>query len=702
MKKCAVCRAQYTGAACPLCGSKELFDDSIEEYPDVIIEDISEDDEMSDEELAAHDRRVRASKGIKSVTVPSGVSEIRAESYRDHLDLKEVIFEAGATPTRIGKYAFAGCKNLTSIVIPQSVVEIGEGAFKDCVCLKEVVFEKGSRLQTIGCEAFASTVELSHIVIPKTVRRIHRHAFSRKDMNRAPYGFIAFCEASREKMLGAYEGLLEHFVVWNYRHDHAFSKCEALTYLDKPVLTVPSTTFAIKRGTYQNTTMKSVDLSQASCLTVIGRNAFSGFQGLKTVEIPDSVVMIDEGAFSNCPNLTAVIIGKKSRLQYIASDAFKNCPKLSSIRFPDGVTRIDDRSCLEGTLYWEDTTNWKEGLLYCGKHLIAYDRSKITEDIYISDSLFLPRFVRSIAGRAFAGQSGIHYISFDKCSALKEIPPQLCESCSKLEDVFFPKKSIDMIRFRAFADCDAFKNGLLFPDSLQYIGEEAFIDSSIPHAMFRDPSMLRIIGVSAFRDSRIESIEIPENMIAIHGLAFFDSSLNVIHIYGGLEYIDPYFTSFEPGRVYLYDPDKWSQTTVHIMEESAPRGVFGYCMEYELFDPVMSTDHLYLYKSGKRMNGTLYLKKTDRIAEGAFAFLKGLREVHLPKGLKRIESKAFMLCPDLERVYIPKGVEYIAKDAFTTWGFGESKAILYCEERSQPAGWELTDDDISIIWGRKK
>ena len=77
--------------------------------------------------------------------------------------------------TKIGNYAFCGCKRLTSIKIPNSVTEIGQNAFSDCKGLTYI--EIPNSVTEIGKGAFSGCTGLTSIEIPNNVTKIGDAAF---------------------------------------------------------------------------------------------------------------------------------------------------------------------------------------------------------------------------------------------------------------------------------------------------------------------------------------------------------------------------------------------------------------------------------------------------------------------------------------------------------------------------------------------
>lgn len=177
--------------------------------------------------------------------------------------------------TKIGRRAFAGCRELKSVVIPGSVTIIEREAFLACCELESVTIPDS--VTSIGDFVFDNCDSLESIVIPKSVTSIGAHAFYN-------------CDSLKSVSIpGSVTSI----------GSRAFFKCCGLTSI-----TIPDS------------------------VTSIGECAFAGCKKLSSVVIPSSVEFIGECAFCDCHKLTSVTI--PDSVEKVGKDVFKNCSSLSN------------------------------------------------------------------------------------------------------------------------------------------------------------------------------------------------------------------------------------------------------------------------------------------------------------------------------------------------------------------------------------
>lgn len=87
--------------------------------------------------------------------------------------IKKIVIKEGVT--RIGDYAFAGCRNLTSVEIPNSVTSIGVRAFVECIHIPSI--EIPNSVTSIEEQAFSRCDDLTSIEIPNSVTIIWISSF---------------------------------------------------------------------------------------------------------------------------------------------------------------------------------------------------------------------------------------------------------------------------------------------------------------------------------------------------------------------------------------------------------------------------------------------------------------------------------------------------------------------------------------------
>ena len=190
-------------------------------------------------------------RNLKSLKLPSGVTEIGSSAFEDCRDLTSLTIPSGVT--EIGSSAFKGCTDLTSLSLPSGITEIGSFAFEDCSGLTSLSLPSG--ITKIGSSAFKGCTGLTSLSLPSGVNEIG---------------------------------------------SSAFEDCSGLTSLSLPsgITKIGSLTF------YGCTGLTS--LSLPSGVTEIGSSAFSGCTGLTSLSLPSSITEIDSYAFKGCTGLKDV------------------------------------------------------------------------------------------------------------------------------------------------------------------------------------------------------------------------------------------------------------------------------------------------------------------------------------------------------------------------------------------------------------
>ena len=363
----------------------------------------------------------------------------------------------GKAVTSIGEDAFLRCESLRNVTIPNSIVSINSFAFSGCESLESINIPNS--VTCIDNRAFADCISLKKVTIGTGVTSIGEKAFYNTSLYNNDTNW-----QNGVLYIGDYliSGKLEIYDSYAYNF-----------YLIDEV----KGNYRIKDGT-----------------KIIADNAFRNCTLLTGITMPDSLINIGYWAFSST-SLKSVVIGKN--VTTINDWAFDSCESLTSIIIPDNVKNIG--GAFYGTALYNNESNWKDGVLYIGNHLIA-----ASEDL--EGSYKIKDGTKTIASGAFSG-------------------------CRSLTEIIIPD-SINVINDDTFSNCSSLTS-VTIPDSVTEIGDSAFfwckalISITIPESVTS-------IGYDAFTwCESLTNITIPDSVIHIDDNAFCGDYNLVIDCYKG-------------------------------------------------------------------------------------------------------------------------------------------------------------------------
>ncbi len=266
--------------------------------------------------------------------------------------------------------------------------------------------------------------------------------------------------------------------------------------------------------------IKSVTIGDG--VTSIGKHAFNCCYSLTSVTISDSVKSIGDCAFGGCDSLENVyytgdvagwcaidffdsssnpidyaenlyingVLIKKlvipDSVTNIGDYAFCGYLGLTSIIIPDSVTSIGG-SAFYSTAIYNDSSNWENGVLYIGNHLIKVENT-------IDGSYVIKDGTKVIADSAFS-------------------------SCDSLTSVTIPD-SVTSIGNQAFSSCDSLTS-ITIPDSVTSIGDYAFHWCDSLTSVTIGNGVTSIGGYAFYSCNSLTSVTIGNGVTSIGDYAFY-------------------------------------------------------------------------------------------------------------------------------------------------------------------------------------
>ncbi len=178
-------------------------------------------------------------------------------------------------------------------------------------------------------------------------------------------------------------------------------------------------------------------------------SAFYGCTGLCGISLSNSIAEIPDEAFYNCTSLTELSL--PDSVKSIGAMAFCGCESLFGIGLPDGIESIGSFA-FHGTEIYADQTNWENGVLYIGSCLIEAN-SGLPDKYIVKDG------TRLIADSAFSGSDKLLRISVPE--SVISVGDYAFYGCTALSTVYYGGVSDDWKKIVIGSDNESLSSAAL-------------------------------------------------------------------------------------------------------------------------------------------------------------------------------------------------------------------------------------------------
>ena len=436
----------------------------------------------------------------------------------------------------------------------------------------------------------------------------------------------------------------------------------------------------------------------------IGTWAFAGSY-ITSIVIPNSVEVIELGAFQNCRLLTSITLS--DHLTSIGGWAFYGCDQLTSITIPKTIKEIGENAFgigLSKTYYTGTIADWCK-IQFAD---LSSNPAYTSRNLYINNEevrdVVIPNTIDSISAYAFT-------------------------NCLSITSVTIPS-SITKFDTRTFRGCHSITSIVVQEGNTKYDSRNncnAIIETASNTLIAATPATIipntvTTITSSAFtRCSALKAITIPNSVTSIGRYAFSDciftkdkfvnnSSLSAEeNNYWGAKIVDEEINGL------LIRNDTAIACRPNITSVTIPNGLKG-GITYNLFRECHSlTSMIWDVKHysdsvsepfyGTKINSITFGNNVEYIPANICGSMHSLKNVIISDNVTEIGDRAFRSCHALTSVTIPKSVSNIGKAAFSwcneltsvVW-YPESCKGWYNEEGAWPL-FNMCNKLSSIVFG---
>lgn len=484
------------------------------------------------------------------------VTKISTNAFKERTTIVSIIIPESIK--RIDDYAFSGCTGLTVVTIGKNVEYIGNRAFMGCTGLTTVNWNAkachynsssyyssyrifygcGKKLDTINIGEYVSSIPSDAFYDCYGLTSVHITNLSKWCEISFGNEFANPLYYAHKLYLG--DELLTSFTIPN--DVTVLSKYLFAGFLGLEDIIIPDSVMSINGAFDECKELRKIDVS-------INNTAFASVDGIlydkaKTriicvplaiqgaVSIPDSVMTIEQNAFSNRYGITEIRIGNS--VSEIGRNAFYNCNKLKGVTVGNKVRTIGDSAfdnCANlESVHITDLANWFAISFSNGTSNPVYYAHNLYLNDKLVEDLVVPENITSIGQYAFVGCSTLNSVSipngvtdigisaFDKCERLTGV---YIEDIAKWCVVRFSNETSNPLYYAHLLYFNQeLMTELIIPGDVENINPFAFYNcnSLISVTIFDD---LISIGHHSFSNcKKLTSITIGSNVASIGDGAF--------------------------------------------------------------------------------------------------------------------------------------------------------------------------------------
>ena len=392
----------------------------------------------------------------------------------------------------------------------------------------------------------------------------------------------------------------------------------------------------------------------------IGKNPYLFTYGLQV----DNTISIN-GIKGECPEsiiIPAFLDGLP--VTSVSTGAFAGKKNLKSITLPDSITSVGTNA-FYNTGFYNDASNWVNGVLYLGKCLIKADSNRVSGVFTVRNGtkcvageafldcvkltkIILPDGIVTIGGYAFSGCKGLTSMIFP--NSLTSIGRGALDRCSGLTELSIPFTG---------------EQRLTPDDQYQYplgyiFGALSFSGSVEVKQRYYYISTSTYYTDTFYIPEKLKKVTVTDSKYILYGAFYNCSNITEIILSDGVTSIENSAFEYCKKLSKISIPDSVTHIGTNALSSTA---IINNQSDWD--NGVLYLGSV-LYRVSTKKSGVFTVKQgTAAIAPYAFYACKSITEVILPDGVTYVGDYSFQNCTVLNNINIPDGVTIIGQSAFS-------------------------------------